>query len=467
MSAQEVNGQGMSFQQGSAWPRVAIAAAPLIAMCAGLLVLGDPAQRLVGTLAILGAGFLALIWAERTLRYLPSMRTTTVAILLAAACMRLLLLALPATLSNDTLRYRWDGRVVAAGFNPYRLAPDAPQLAPLRDELWERMPHREVATVYPPLALAAFALASKLPAPLLALKVMFSAADLLICALLLALAQRLALPPSRVLWYAWNPLVLIETAGMGHLDALAVAGCVAAVYFLVRSRSAAAGAAATLGILAKLGPVIALPLWARESAKPWRFLAIPLFLIALATLPIVHHGPPSGLVTYGVSWEFNGPVYEPLWRLIEQTDLANWIIHRLDKVKERNGNHDFWNLFYPYVYSQLLAKLALAVGMLTVVVVSWRTRRRVLTTVSTTVAATGVLFGGFLLLSATVYPWYLLWVLPWAALARHRAWLLLSALLLLSYLPQHRPVALTPWVFVIIWLPFFILLLREPRWSTD
>ncbi len=436
-------------------------------MCAGLLALGDPVQRLESCLALLGGGFLALIWAERRLRALPSARSTTLAILLSATCMRLLLLALPATLSDDTLRYRWDGRVVAAGFNPYQLAPDAAQLEPLRDELWQRMPHREVATVYPPLALATFALASKSPAPLLALKVLFSAADLLICALLLALAQRLALPTSRVLWYAWNPLVLIETAGMGHLDALAVAGGVAAVYFLVRSRSAAAGMAATLGILAKLGPLVALPLWARESTKPWRFLALPACLIALATVPIMRHGPPSGLVTYGVSWEFNGPVYEPLWRLIEQADLADWIIGKLDTIKEQNGHHDFWNLFYPYVYSQLLAKLALAVGMLTVVVVSWRTRRRVLTTVSTVVAATGVLFGGLFLLSATVYPWYLLWVLPWAALARQRAWLLLSALLLLSYLPQHRPVALMPWLFVAIWLPFFLLLLREPRWSTD
>ncbi len=447
--------------------RVAVAAIPLIAMCVGLLLLGDPVQRLEATLTILGAGFVALLWAERSLRNLPSVRSTTIAILLAAAAMRMLLLAVPATLSQDTLRYRWDGRVVAAGFNPYRLAPDAPELAALRDDLWEAMPHREVATVYPPLALACFALAAKLPASLLVLKILFSAADLLICALLLALAQRLELPTARVLWYAWNPLVLIETAGMGHLDALAVAGCVAAVYFLVRARCASAGLAASLGILAKLGPLVALPLWFRHSQRRWRFLALPLCLIAVAAIPITSGGLPPGLVTYGVSWEFNGPLYEPLWRLIEQSGLDTWLAQVLDRLKERNENHDFWNLFYPYLYPRLLAKLALAVGMLTVVAVSWRTRRRLRATVSTVVAATGVLFGGLFILSATVYPWYLLWVLPWAALARQRAWLALSALLLLSYLPQHRPLELMPWIFVAIWLPFFLLLLREPRWSTD
>ena len=34
------------------------------------------------------------------------------------------------------------------------------------------------------------------------------------------------------------------------------------------------------------------------------------------------------------------------------------------------------------------------------------------------------IFGSVVVLSATVYPWYLLWILPWAALAGNRAWLL-------------------------------------------
>jgi len=81
------------------------------------------------------------------------------------------------------------------------------------------------------------------------------------------------------------------------------------------------------------------------------------------------------------------------------------------------------------------------------------------------VAGTGRLFGGLLICSATVYPWYLLSVLPWAALGRHRAWLALSALIQLSYLSQMTAVAHLPWVFLAIWVPFFWLLARS-RWST-
>ena len=71
------------------------------------------------------------------------------------------------------------------------------------------------------------------------------------------------------------------------------------------------------------------------------------------------------------------------------------------------------------------------------------------------VAGTGRLLGRLLLLSATVYPWYLLWVLPWAALQRRFSWLLLGALLPLCYLPAIAGIPLQPWVFLLIWGPFW------------
>jgi hypothetical protein len=447
-------------------------------MAIAILALGDPATHLWAVLALMMAGCAALPWAERRLRHLPADRATAVAIVLAAAALRLPFLALPATLSDDTLRYVWDGRVVAAGFDPYRLAPEADELAALRDERWQRMPHRQVETVYPPVALAVFALAAKLPAtpgggPVAALKVLFTAADLLLCAILLALARHLRLPLARVVFYAWNPLVLTEIAGMGHVDALAVAAAGAAVWWVARGKPAAGGASAAFGVLAKLGPLVAIPLWARWSGRPWRFAGAALLLCALAMAPIAVGGVPPGLVTYGVSWEFNGPAYEPLWRAIDATGLATAMHRGLDRIKERSEDHEFWNRFYPYVYPQLLAKLLLAGGMLTVVAMSWRTASRRRAPPPGTpapdarlITATGALFGGLLLLSATVYPWYLLWVLPWAALARQRAWLALSALLPLCYLAQPAAaVALWPWLFLVIWVPFFVLWVREPRWS--
>ncbi|HEY0511901.1 MAG TPA: hypothetical protein VGH73_08355 [Thermoanaerobaculia bacterium] len=432
---------------------------PLLAANLGLLLVFDLAHHLIWTLALVGAAFLGLLFAAPRLE--AARAPSGGAILLGALLLRLPLLPLPPTLSDDVLRYLWDGKVASAGFNPYALAPEAGKLTPLRDEIWRRLPHRQVPTVYPPLSIAAFSIASRLPFPMRAWKIMVSGADLAGCWLLLLLARKLDVPEGRTAWYAWNPLVTLEVAGMGHVDALGVAATVGAVLWLtppLRRRGAAALAAvlAAAGILAKLVPFAALPMWARQSGRPGRFLAMSLGLAAAAALPVIMTtgGVPPGLVIYGVSWEFDGPLFEPLWRLLAAAGAAPAVAHGLDRLKDLTGIYQGLNPLYPYLYPQFLAKMILAAGMAATVVLSLRERRFA----DDPVAGTGRLLGRLLLLSATVYPWYLLWVLPWAALRRDAAWLALSALILLSYLPQLAGVALMPWVYLGIWAPFFLLL---------
>ncbi len=432
---------------------------PLLAVHAGLLVTWDLAARPAALFLWLAAAVVGLVFAALRLAKAPAVSAAS--ILLVAALLRLLLVPVPPTLSEDALRYLWDGKVAGAGFNPYRLAPDAPELEPLRDAVWQRLPHRHVPTVYPPLAVAVFSIAARLPAPLLALKLLLALADLATCFLLLRLADRRGLPRARVVWYAWNPLVTLEVAGMGHVDALGVTAVVATVLLLLaRRRPVAVAATAAAAVLAKLVPAAALPAWARQSRRPLVFLGAAGGLLAVAVAPVVvaTGGVPPGLVTYGVSWEFNGPLWEPLWRLLDLADSRAALEGLLDGLKQGTGQHDFWNRFYPYNYPKLQAKLLLAPGLLAVVWLAWRRRDPL--------ASAGILFGGLLLFSATVYPWYLLWVLPWAALCRQPAWLALAALVLLSYLPQTTTVPLVPWILAAQWLPFFALLARYRRWST-
>ena len=431
-----------------------------IAAHIGLLLTFDLAAHPRATFFWLTAAVAGVVLAARQLGRQPASRVAGV--LWVAAVLRLLLIPLPPSLSDDIHRYLWDGRVVGSGFNPYLLTPDAPELASLRDDLWESLPHRDVATVYPPLAMAVFSIATRLPHPTAVLKGGLALLDLAICFLLVLIARRLELPIGRVIWYAWNPLVSLETAGMGHVDTLGVTAVVLTVLIILArpKRYLVAGLAAAAAVLAKLVPVVALAPWARSSRHPGRFLLASAVLVAAALAPIVlaSGGVPPGLVRYGVSWEFNGPLFEPLWRLLEWLEIpaANSAI--LDAVKTRTGWIDFWNHFYPFNYPQLLAKGLLAVGFIGALTLAWRERRLV--------PAVGKSFGVMIIFSATVYPWYLLWVLPWAALCQHWGWLALSALVLLSYIPQLSSIALVPWVHLMIWAPFFLLLWFS-RWSTD
>src|ERR1700733_13646507 len=60
-------------------------------------------------------------------------------ILLGGIAIQFAALAGPSLGSTDLYRYIWDGRVQAAGIDPYRYAPSARQLVSLREEyLWPR-----------------------------------------------------------------------------------------------------------------------------------------------------------------------------------------------------------------------------------------------------------------------------------------------------------------------------------------
>lgn len=448
-----------------------LAASPLIAVQAAVAVVWGPvlARAPAAVPVLYAVAFAALACAAwRLARTTPA---SAAGILTVALLLRLLALPLPPSLSNDVHRYVWDGRVALAGENPYRLAPDDPALAGLREgaagSAWARLDHRDVPTVYPPLALGLFALAAATATPVFALKALLAAADLGGCAALLALAARRGIPRERTVWYAWSPLAVIETAGMGHVDALGVAAAVAALLLVVARRPAWAGLAAAAGVSAKLAPLLALPLWARRSGRPLLLLAVAASVVVVALGPLVWAtgGVPQGLTTYAVSWEFDGPLYEPGWRLLDRAGAAGALKTLLDRLKEWTGEHDLWNRFYPYAYPQLLAKAALALLLGAAVLRSLRDPRPI--------AGTGALFGTALLASATVYPWYLLWVLPWAALAGQPAWLLAAALAPLAYLaalPGAGGGEVFPWVWLVVWGPPAVgcaLSSRFRRWSTD
>lgn len=450
----------MSFLQADSQRYLVLKAAilPILAHAA-LLGLYELDRKLAWTLLLFGVGFLGMVIGERLLAVAAS--PNVLAILAVGAILRVLVLPLEPSLSDDVYRYIWDGNVVVEGFNPYLLAPEDPVLEPLQGELWERLPHKDVPTVYPVVAEGMFALAARLPASLWVWKILLASVDLLTCGLLIFLLSRREVPLSRSVWYVWNPLVTIEVAGMGHVDGLGVAAVMLTMVLLqARPRRLLLGAmTAAAAILIKIVPILALPIWFRESKNSIRFLAASGLMILAGAIPVLWSvgGVPPGLVEYGVSWEFNGPLFEPLWRLLEKFDFPVVVSNTLDRVKEITGAHEFWNRFYPFNYSQFVAKLLLLCGLCTSVVLAWRQRD--------TVIALRRVFGSVVIFSATVYPWYLLWVLPWAAITRHKGWLMLSGLLMLCYIPQFTDVPLYPWVHAAIWIPFAgaLLLCRRQR----
>ena len=193
-------------------------------------------------------------------------------VLIVAAALRLPMLFAPPILSSDIYRYVWDGRVQAAGINPYLYVPADPALAALRDNaIYAHINRPNYAhTIYPPAAQAVFAALGRLSQTVFAEKLgVFGFEALAIfCAIrLLAIA---GLPAERVLIYAWNPLAVWSFAMDGHVDAIGIGLLAAALLLLARNRDGLAGLLFGAAALVKFLPLAVGPaLWRRGGR--WRF----------------------------------------------------------------------------------------------------------------------------------------------------------------------------------------------------
>src|SRR5262245_42215925 len=207
-----------------------------------------------------------------------------------AALFRLSLLFAPPLLSDDVYRYVWDGRVQAAGINPYRYIPADESLQDLRDtEIYPKINRREYApTIYPPGAEAIFFLTTRIGQSVTWMKATMVGFEALTIWALTALLASFGLPRQRVLIYAWHPLAIWEFAGSGHLDALAIAFLVLALLARRRDLKPVTGLLLACATLVKLYPALLFPVLYRRW--DWRLPAAFAGTTTLAYVPYLGVG---------------------------------------------------------------------------------------------------------------------------------------------------------------------------------
>jgi alpha-1,6-mannosyltransferase len=194
-------------------------------------------------------GFVALALAQgavyvvalRLIRDSTTSRRSLALILSVAAAMRIAVLAAPPFLSSDVYRYVWDGRVLAAGINPYRYIPTDPHLAPLRDGVIFPNINRSnyAPTIYPPAAEAIFFAVTRISESVAAMKIAMVLFEAIATGLLLCLLASAGLPAVRIIVYAWHPLPVWEFAGSGHIDAAIIGFTALALWSRVQPVSGA------------------------------------------------------------------------------------------------------------------------------------------------------------------------------------------------------------------------------------
>ncbi len=365
--------------------RLALAAA---GCCLATAALGQLGKAPIAT------GSFLLVYALSFVPYAAALRTAFRQgeaipfpfVLLVAALLRILVF--PAAASDDVNRYLWEGRVQTRGVNPYLVAPADPSLEPLRDEIWRGVNHPDLPAIYPPatqLAQRAFAMADLDPR---GVKGVMALLDLSVVLALGALLRARGAPPARALVYAWSPLAVFQVAGRGHHEPLFLLPLLLAATALDRSHRlrGPGGASAALAVMVKWSGLPLILVWARRLGTPG--LLAGAATTVLLTLP--YAGAGVGLV---------GTLHRFYAEFHFGDSLNALAVAALGPAGGR-----------------ALCGVAL-LGVMLRLALRERDAAR----------AAGMAFGAILLLSPTVHPWYLLWVLPWQALGRAWAWVVITA----------------------------------------
>lgn len=355
-------------------------------------------------------------------------RPRDVAIVLAVALAARLLVAFDMpTLSDDAYRFVWDGRVQAAGINPYRYPPAAPQLRGLRDyDVFTEVNRPFTTTLYPPTSQIAFYAINRVAGEgVVQVKLAWLAVEAVVVALLLIALRRAGRSPGRVALYAWHPLAVVEVAGSGHPEPLLAAFTFGALLLWDGGRRAAAGAALAAAALTRFVPVLLAPFLVRRGGV--RFALALVSVSVLLYLPYLGAGPAAlGSVAEFGEEDFGAGPFRWLAAAGLPAPAVRWLL----------------------------------IGLLAAGVAATAARPPRDLTGAGRYAA--LLFGGAALASSQVQPWYLLWVLPFLCLAPSAGLLWACATVSGFYLAFGPASAVSEGtISVIVWGPTVALLALE------
>ena len=248
-------------------------------------------------LSVIAAVSLAYLGALRLARALTGRRATAILLGLVPLVLALVLVPAYPFLSNDIIKYVFDGRImVVYGQNPFLHVPaDFPQ-----DPFFELITWKTTVNAHGPLwrwaeAASASVGGESCPNAILAMKVWPTLAYFATTVVLYRILW--TQQPERAIWgtmvYAWNPLVVLEALGSGHNDVVAALPAALAVWLTQRGRIIWAFPLLAIAVLIKpialvLGPLLLIAMLRQEKTRRRDValgIALAAGLMVLAYLP--------------------------------------------------------------------------------------------------------------------------------------------------------------------------------------
>ncbi|MEM8928289.1 MAG: mannosyltransferase [Bacteroidota bacterium] len=352
-------------------------------------------------------------------------------LLVVGILFRLVFLVATPNLSQDFYRFIWDGELINQGINPYIFTPNElienPKFQiPNSSALYDGMGSLSARhfSNYPPVnqfifTISAFLGFGNVLGSIIWMRLLIIAADIGVVYLGRKLLQNLSQSPHLIFWYFLNPLVIIELTGNLHFEGVMLFFFVWAMYLISSGHPNKAAPIYAASIMVKLVPVLFLPLFLRRLGLKksilfyaWVGLSGLLFLFPFYNAQFIE----NYFQTIGLwfsNFEFNAGIYNLVKQAaVHYFEAKPWIL-----IKE-----------YGTLVKILTLTLIVALALL-------RKHKKPSQLMNTML----LVLTTYYLLSATVHPWYLTFLLGLSIFTNYRFTILWSALVILSYYAYSQP----------------------------
>jgi hypothetical protein len=336
----------------------------------------------------------------------------------------------PTVLSKDMYRYIWDGRVQQNRINPYQYPPGADELENMRDNwIFPNINRKDYLTLYPAGAQVFFRIIHALVGDsVIGFKGVMVFLDTLTVLVLIALLHHHGLNLSRIIIYAWNPLVIFEIAYSGHLEGLTVFLMVAALYLSAIHNKIAGVFMLALAAAIKLYPALLLAAFLNRGT---RIKGLITFFLTILLLYLPFWG--AGRKIFGFLPVYLKNPYESF-----NLGLKNLLMRLIPGL-------DYYPLSLIFIVALGIVGLVVFFKNKEDIEISWYAY-----------ILTGWLM---ILMPASLHPWYVILIIPFLAIYPSTAWLIFSCTVTLSYLKYTSPRGIMPtWVLLVEYLPLLALL---------
>lgn len=324
-------------------------------------------------------------------------RQVIFACLALAVAWRVPFLLQPSKSNDDVRRYVWDGRLQRLGYNPYTAVPADPKLDALHTPETRGLNNPDVPSPYPAGAQLFFRGVAAVSETTFAFKVAFVVCDLAVIFVLLDTLRRAGQKEHWVLSYAWHPLLATDVAGSGHIDIVGALLLLLSVAAIGRRWRTIAAIMFGLAVAVKFLPLVLTPVyWRRVRVRDGLVAAL---VVAMLYVPFLvgWHIPAGSLGIFLQRFRFNDPIFPGVERLAGPffASVFAVLVGLATGVWLRKRHNGWWSNGWAW---PMAASLACA---------------------------------------PVIYPWYLIWLLPFLSSFSTLALLFWTVTILPTYFVWH------------------------------